>query len=237
MNNAVKKIQADLFSMKDDGYRDFNSALIPNISKECFMGVRTPALRAYAKKLFKSSPEAVDEFLSDLPHSYFEEKQLHGFLIEQIMDYDKCIATLGAFLPYVDNWSTCDSMNPKALKKDLPALLTAAKKWINSPHEYTCRYGIGILMRYFLDEEFKPEYPALVADIRREEYYVKMMVAWYFATALAKQYNEAIVYIEQQKLEPWTHNKSIQKAIESYRVRAENKEYLKSLKIKKLVSR
>lgn len=232
MNDTVKKIRSDLFSMKDDVYRDFNSALIPNISKECFIGVRTPALRAYAKKLFKSAPEVVDEFLSDLPHSYFEENQLHAFLIEQIIDHNKCMSALEAFLPYVDNWATCDSMNPKALKKDLPALLTAAKKWIGSQHEYTCRYGIGVLMRYFLDDSFEPEYSALVADVRRDEYYVKMMVAWYFATALAKQYDAVIGYIKERRLDKWTHNKAIQKAIESYRVTDKHKAYLRTLRMK-----
>lgn len=228
--NCTDKILSDLFAMQDIAYRDFNSSLIPNLDKSVFIGVRTPVLRYYAKELSKNYPETTKEFLSKLPHRYFEEDQLHAFLIEQIKDYDECLQRLEAFLPYVDNWATCDSMNPKVLKRHLTELLGRVKIWISSPHEYTCRCGIGVLMRYFLDEYFDTEYPELVSSIRRDEYYVKMMVAWYFATALAKQYEAVVGYIENGILDKWTHNKSIQKAVESYRVPNENKEYLKTLR-------
>lgn len=218
--------------MKDEKYKEFNSSLIPNIQKESVIGIRTPILRAYSKVLYKNTPEKALEFMSCLPHRYFEENQLHAFLIEQIKDYRECMSAFEEFLPYVDNWATCDTMNPKALKKDLPELLEKAREWISSPHEYTCRYGIGVLMRYFLDEQFKIEYLILAADIRREEYYIKMMVAWYFATALAKQYDSVIPFIENRLLDKWIHNKTIQKATESYRVLPEHKAYLKSLRIK-----
>ncbi len=231
MASCIKTIQTELFAMKDEGYRDFNSSLIPNIAKESVIGVRTPALRAYSKSLYKNEKDRALDHMSRLPHRYFEENQLHAFLIEQINDYDECIAALEAFLPYVDNWATCDSMNPKVLKKHLPELLIKAREWLFSRHEYTCRYGIGVLMRYFLDEHFAPELLKLVADVRRDEYYIKMMVAWYFATALAKQYNAALPYVENRLLDKWTHNKTIQKAIESYRVANEHKAYLKTLRI------
>ena len=228
--NCTDKILSDLFAMQDIAYRDFNSSLIPNLDKSVFIGVRTPALRSYAKTLYKNAPMVTKEFMSNLPHRYFEEDQLHAFLIELIKDSTECMARLEDFLPYVNNWATCDSMNPKALKHNLPELLERAKIWMSSSHEYTCRYGIGVLMRYFLDANFDPGYPALVAGVRRDEYYVKMMVAWYFATALAKQYEAVIDYIENGKLDKWTHNKSIQKAVENYRVANENKEYLKTLR-------
>lgn len=230
--NCREEIRSDLFAMQDCGYRDFSSSLITTVDENAFIGVRTPALRSYAKNLYKNDPMMADVFISELPHKYFEENQLHAFIIEQIKDYNKCIMRLEAFLPYVDNWSTCDSMNPKILKTNLVALLEKAKVWISSSHEYTCRYGIGVLMRYFLDERFDPEYPKLISGIHRDEYYVKMMVAWYFATALAKQYDSVIFYVENNVLDKWTHNKAIQKAIESYRVSDINKEYLRTLRRK-----
>ena len=229
--NCTDKILSDLFAMQDIAYRDFNSSLIPNLDKSVFIGVRTPVLRYYAKEFFKNYPETTKEFMSKLPHRYFEEDQLHAFLIEQIKDYDECLQRLEAFLPYVDNWATCDSMNPKVLKRHLPELLGRVKIWISSPHEYTCRCGIGVLMRYFLDEYFDTEYPELVSSIRRDEYYVKMMVAWYFATALAKQYGSAMVYLKEKPLPRWTHNKTIQKAIESYRLNEFQKRCIKEMKL------
>ncbi len=230
MNNisAEEQIRTKLFELQDLEYRDFNSKLIPNIEVETQIGIRTPKLRKYAKELSKT-PEAM-EFLNILPHKYFEENSLHGFLLETIKDYDSAIQYMDAFLPYIDNWATCDCTSPKVFKKHPAELLEKAKEWIASDHTYTIRYGIGTLMRYYLDEHFKPEYLELAASVNSQEYYVKMMVAWYFATALAKQYEATIPYIENHILGKWTHNKTIQKAIESYRITPEQKTYLRTLK-------
>ena len=195
------------------------------------IGVRTPDLRKLSKEL--AGTELAEEHLRNLPHQYYEEDNLHGFLIEKIKDYDKCIEELNKFLPYVDNWATCDMMSPKVLKKHLPELLEQIKAWMASEHTYMIRFGMKTLMTFYLDEEFREEYLEMVASVQSEEYYIKMMVAWFFATALAKQYEAALPYIENQKLEIWTHNKAIQKAVESYRITAEQKVYLKSLKLKK----
>lgn len=229
-NEVGLKIRGQLFEMQDLGYRDFQSKLIPNIDPETVIGIRTPQLRKYAKTLAKTSDAA--EFLKLLPHQYYDENNLHGFLVESIKDYDTCIAEVDRFLPYVDNWATCDLMSPKVFQKHLPELLEKIRIWLKSDHTYTIRFGIGMLMRFYLDDAFSEEYPELVAGVCSEEYYVRMMVAWYFATALAKQYDAVVPYLEQRHLEPWTHNKAIQKAIESYRITAEQKEYLRSLKVK-----
>lgn len=223
-------IQKRLFELQDLKYRDFNAKLIPTVDKDTVIGVRTPATRALAKELAGSQEAA--EFMKVLPHEYYEENNLHGCLIEQIKDYNECIAELNRFLPYVDNWATCDMMSPKVLKKHLPELLEQIKEWMASEHIYTVRFGIEMLMRYYLDDQFTPEYLEWVADIRSEEYYLRMMVAWYFATALAKQYEETLPYIENRKLDQWTHNKAIQKAVESYRVTDEQKAYLRTLRWK-----
>lgn len=215
----------DLFAMQDKEYKKFISALLPTVDPETIIGIRTPALRAYAKKM--ADREA---FMRELPHKYFEENNLHAFLIEQIRDYDACIAALNDFLPYVDNWATCDSMRPRALKKEPARLLSDIERWLSSDHTYTIRFGIQLLMLYYLDEYFDPAYLARVAAIASEEYYVNMMIAWYFATALAKQYDAAIPYLENRRLSPWVHAKTIQKAIESYRITPEQKEILRSLK-------
>lgn len=224
------KIQERLFELQDLKYRDFNAKLLPTVDKDTIIGVRTPATRKLAKELAGS--EAAKEFLQTLPHEYYEENNLHGCLVEQIKDYDRCIEALNTFLPYVDNWATCDMMSPKVLKKHLPELLEQIKVWMASEHVYTVRFGIEMLMRHYLDEEFQSEYLEWVAEVRSEEYYLKMMVAWYFATALAKQYEAALPYIEDRKLEKWAHNKAIQKAVESYRITDEQKVYLKTLKCK-----
>ena len=224
------EIQKKLFALQDLKYRDFNAALLPTVNKETVIGVRTPEIRKLAKML--AGTKEAEEFLQTLPHEYYEENNLHGCLIEQIKEYDKCIEALNAFLPYVDNWGTCDLMSPKVLKNHLSELLEQIKIWMASEHIYTVRFGIEMLMRYYLDEEFKPEYLEWVTEIRAEEYYLKMMVAWYFATALAKQYETALPFIEKRKLEKWTHNKAIQKAVESYRITDEQKIYLKTLKWK-----
>lgn len=220
-------IEGRLFELQDPAYRDFHSRLMPTIDKETIIGVRTPQLRKLAKELSRM-PESA-EFLRRLPHRYYEENNLHGFLIEMIRDYDACIEAINTFLPYVDNWATCDLMMPKVFAKHLPELLVQAKEWIASDATYTVRFGIGVLMRFYLDEEFSLDYAELVAGVRSEEYYVNMMVAWYFATALAKQYEAVLPFLEQRRLDRWTHNKAIQKAVESYRITDEQKAYLKTL--------
>ena len=223
-------IKEKLFELKDDKYRDFQVKLIPNIDSDTIIGVRTPDLRKYAKELISSDNYL--KFLNKLPHQYFDENQLHAFIISQLKDYDECLSYVNKFLPYVDNWATCDQMSPKIFKKYPDKLLEQIKLWIKSKETYTIRFGICMLMQYYLDNNFKSEYLKLVANIKSDEYYVNMMIAWYFATALAKQYDSTIVYIEDKKLAVWTHNKTIQKAIESYRITQEQKAYLKSLKIK-----
>jgi len=224
-------IRDELFKMQDIEYRDFNSKLIPTVKKEDMIGVRTPELRKYAKKLLKE--EGMEDFLHSLPHKYFDENQLHAFIISEIKDFKFCIDELINFLPYLDNWATCDQLSPKIFKKHRNDLLPHIYEWLKSDKTYTVRFGIGMLMEHFLDEDFKTEYPEMVAAVRSEEYYINMMTAWYFATALAKQYESILPFIESNKLDTWTHNKSIQKAIESNRISAEQKNYLKVLKIKK----
>lgn len=219
-----------LFSVQDLKYRDFNAKLIPNIEKDTVIGVRTPLLRSYAKEMIKNGDAS--EFLAELPHKYFEENQIHAFIISELKDYDNVISELERFLPYIDNWATCDQLVPKVFKKNTDKLVDMATEWINSDRTYTIRFGIGVFMRYFLDDKFSKEYLYLIANIRSDEYYVNMMIAWYFATALAKQYSLAVVCVEENHLDKWVHNKTIQKACESYRVTDEHKAYLKSLKIK-----
>ncbi|MBP3611419.1 MAG: DNA alkylation repair protein [Lachnospiraceae bacterium] len=219
-----------LFELQDLSYKQFHSKLMPTIAPEVIIGVRTPALRKLAKEL-AGTPEA-QAFLQELPHQYYEENNLHGFLLEAVREFDTCIAAVNEFLPYVDNWATCDMMSPKVLKKDLPRLYEWVQRWIASGETYTIRFGVNMLMKYYLDEAFSVEYPELVASISSEEYYVKMVVAWYFATALAKQYEVILPYLTEHRLDVWTHNKTIQKAVESYRITAEQKRYLKTLKRK-----
>ncbi len=223
-------IEKVLFELQDEKYRDFQSALTPTVNKTEFIGVRTPELRSCAKELKKR--EDINEFLEDLPHRYFEENQLHAFIISEIKNFDECIKELNLFLPYVDNWATCDQMSPKVFKKHKEELLKYIDDWIKSEETYTIRFGIKMLMSHFLDEDFNPVYPEKVSEIRSGEYYVNMMIAWYFATALAKQYESILPFIENKKLETRTHNKAIQKAVESRRITPGQKEYLKSLKIK-----
>lgn len=226
-----KDIEDRLFALQDKGYKEFHSRLMPTVNPDSIIGVRTPALRKLAKELAKQ-PEYM-EYIHMLPHDYYDENNLHGFLIETIKDYDECVAAVNEFLPYVDNWATCDLMSPKVFKKHRMELLEQIKIWLASDQTYTIRYGIEMLMTHYLDEDFKKEYLAWVAEIRSEEYYVNMMIAWYFATALAKQPADTLPYIEQVRLDTWTHNKAIQKAVESYRISPEQKAYLKTLKIKK----
>lgn len=223
----MEKIVKELFEMQDEKYRDFQSALIPGSDLEKVIGIRTPLLRKYAKNLPLEDAKA---FLLELPHEYFDENQLHAFIVSEIKDIDACIKEVNIFLPYVDNWATCDQMSPVIFKKHKDKLLVEVKRWIASSETYTVRFGIKMLMQHFLDEDFNIEYPEMVAKIQSEEYYVKMMIAWYFATALAKQYDSVIPFIEEGRLEKWTHNKAIQKSIESYRITAEQKKYLRTLK-------
>lgn len=224
-------IQERLFALQDGDYGDFHSSLLPGFPREYFIGIRVPVLRKFVKE-YKKEEEA-REFLTQLPHTYYEESMVHAFLIAEIKDYDTCIKAVEAFLPYINNWAVCDGLSPKVFKDHKLELLEKIKQWIPSDHPYTCRFGMGMLMRWFLDEDFRPEYLEMPATVRSEEYYVNMMTAWFFATALAKQWDAAIPYLEKQVLDPWTHNKTIQKARESFRITPEQKEYLKTLKIKK----
>ena len=227
----TETIRRELFEMQDIKYREFQAKLMPTVDPEKMIGVRTPELRKYAKQVIKSGDAA--EFIKELPHDYFDENQLHAFIISEMKDYEKCIAEVNRLLPYVDNWATCDQLSPKVFKKHKEELLAEIRKWIRSEETYTIRFGIGMLMQHFLDEDFKAEYPEMVAGVRSEEYYVNMMIAWYFATALAKQYDEVISFIQNNRLDKWTHNKAIQKSVESYRITPEQKAYLKKLKREK----
>ena len=224
-----KLIEKRLFELRDEEYRSFQGALMPTVERERIIGVRVPALRKLAKELFGT--EEAREFMHVLPHKYYEENCLHGFLIEQIKDFDSCLSALDEFLTYVDNWATCDMTSPKILKNDTDRLYRKIKEWIASGKTYTVRYGIVMLMRHYLDVKFDVEQLALVGAIRSDEYYVNMAVAWYFATALAMQYESVIPYFENKVLGKWIHNKSIQKAVESYRITKEIKERLRTLKI------
>ena len=211
-----------------ESYREFQSRIVPDVPKETILGVRTPDMRRIAKEI--RGTEEAEAFLAELPHQYYEENLVHFFLIAMIRDFDECVKAVETFLPYVDCWPVCDQSSPKAFAKNHEKLLPLIRKWIGSEHVYTVRFGIRMLMNEFLGEDFRPEYPEWVAGVTNEDYYVRMMVAWYFATALAKQYDESVVYIEDRRLEPWTHRKAIQKAIESYRVSDEHKAHLKTFR-------
>lgn len=221
-------ILKELLDLREEEYADFQSRLTPGIDRERFIGVRIPKLRKLAG-IFKKTT-ASKEFLGELPHYYFEENMLHGLLIAEIKDYDMCIAELEKFLPFIDNWAVCDVLSPKVFKKHKTELFSEIQKWSDSKDTYICRFGIGMLMRYFLDEDFTPEHLKIPANIHSEEYYVNMMLAWYFATALAKQWKDTIVLLETGVLDKWVHNKTIQKARESFRITGGQKEYLKGLK-------
>ena len=224
-----RDIQKELLLLADNGYREFHARLMPTVDKEKIIGIRTPVLRKYAKGVRGA---AADEFLNDIPHFYYEENNLHAMLVEGIKDANEQAGALDKFLSQIDNWATCDLLRPKALFKQPELLLEKIKEWLKSEHAYTVRFGMGMLLSRFLDEDFSPEYLELVAAVKSEEYYVKMMQAWYFATALAKQWDSAVCYITESGLEKWTHNKTIQKACESYRITPEQKAFLKRLKQK-----
>ena len=224
------EIRQRLFALQDIKYRDFHSKLIPNIDKESIIGVRMPELRKLAKEY--SNREGIEEFLDTLPHRYYDEYNLHGFMISELKDYAETVRHLDAFLPYVDNWSTCDLLSPKSFKRARDILPQDIERWLNAEHLYTVRFGIEMIMTHYLDEDFDPAYLSRVASIKSGEYYLNMMLAWFFATALAKQWTDTVPYIENRCLDKWTHNKTIQKAIESYRVSDEHKAYLRTLKLK-----
>ena len=213
-----------LMKVKDDKYKEFQAKLVPNIPSDTIIGIRTPVMRKIAKEIFES--EDKESFLNDLPHKYYEENLIHFFMVSMIKDFDMCIKEVEKFLPYVDCWPVSDQASPKSFKKNHEKLLPYIKKWIRSKHIYTSRFGIRMLMNEYLDNDFKKEYLELIASVKSDDYYLKMMVAWFFATALAKQYAATIKYIENRCLDPWIHKKAIQKAIESYRVSDEHKEYL-----------
>lgn len=222
-------IKEELLALQDISYADFQAKLITNIPRDLFIGVRVPELRKLAKKVIEE-PET-SKFLKNLPHKYYDENMLHGLIISEIKDYDACLVAVDEFLPYVDNWAVCDIMSPKIFKKNKTALLEKIKEWSASEKTYTCRFGIEMLMSHFLDDDFKPEYLEIALSVNSEDYYVQMMVAWFFATALAKEWDATIKYIEDHRLDRWTHNKAIQKARESKRITPKEKEYLKSLKV------
>ena len=225
------EIEERLFALQDKGYRDFHKKLVPTVPQDKIIGVRTPALRKLAKEIVQMGE--AEAFLARLPHRYFDENQLHAFIISGLKDYGECMAHLQEFLPYIDNWATCDQLSPKVFKQHRQELLKEIRKWLESEETYTVRFAIGMLMHNFLDEDFDEAYLSMVAEVRSEEYYVNMMIAWYFATALAKQYEAALPFIEGNRLAAWTHNKAIQKAVESRRVSAAHKEYLRGLRTRR----
>ena len=221
----MEEIQKHLFELQDMAYRDFHSRLMPDIDKETVIGIRVPMLRKYAKSI--AGTELAEKFIKELPHCYYEENNLHMMLITGIKDYDRCISEIERFLPYIDIWATCDFPAPKCFENHKEDLLPVIKRWIASSETYTIRYGIGMLMRLYLDADFDPEYVRIVAEVKSDEYYVNMMIAWYMATALAKQWDAVIPYIEEHRMSDWVHRKTIQKAVESYRITDEQKRYLK----------
>ena len=230
MSNIIDEIREEFFKYQDVEYRNFQAGLVPTADVSASIGVRTPGLRRMAKEFMKR--EDIGVFLDSLPHEYFEENQLQAFIISEMKDYEACMERLTAFLPYVDNWATCDQMSPKIFKKHRAELLEEIKIWIKSEHTYTVRFAICMLMEHFLNEDFDISYPEMVSKVRSEEYYINMMTSWYYATAHAKQYDAVLHFIEEKKLDVWTHNKAIQKSIESRRITPEQKEYLRGLKIK-----
>ena len=226
--SAITEIQERLFALADPGYKQFHSRLMPTVSPEAVIGVRTPLLRALAAE-WAGKPLA-EEFLRALPHRYYEENNLHALLIMREKDYGRALALVEDFLPYIDNWATCDTLRPRVFARHREELMEAIERWLASEHPYTVRFGLGMLMTHYLDDAFLPAYPARAAAVKSEEYYVKMMVAWYFATALAKQYRPTLTYLSKNNLEVWTHNKAIQKALESHRITTEQKTLLRKMK-------
>ena len=229
MNGISEEIRQKLHELQDTEYGDFNAKIIPNIGRSRIIGVRSPALKELLKQ-YKSAD--MSGFLADLPHRFVEEDYIHAQLLNRIKDFGTCMTGVETFLPYIDNWATCDTLAPKVFEKNRPAVLQSIEKWHGSGHTYTVRFGTGCLMRYFLGSDFDVRYAEMAAGVRSDEYYINMMTAWYFATALAKNYGEVLPFIEQKRLDKWTHNKAIQKAVESYRITPEQKQYLRTLKIR-----
>ena len=230
MTETEKLVRESLISMKDDEYKNFHSKLMPTVNPDKIIGIRVPVLRKFSAEIWKNGTGEL--FIKNLPHKYYEEDNVHAFCIEKITDIDTAIAETERFLPYIDNWATCDMFSPKVFAKHTDIIFKKSLEWIKSDHAYTVRYGIGMLMRYFLDENFSADVLKIVSEIRREEYYVNMMIAWFFATAITKQYESAIRYIEENRLADWVHNKVIQKINESNCIDRKIKEYVKALKIK-----
>ena len=228
MTDVENLVRGSLLSMKDDEYKNFHSKLMPTVNPDKIIGIRVPVLRKFSAEIWKNGIGEL--FIKNLPHKYYEEDNVHAFCIEKITDIDTAIAETESFLPYIDNWATCDMFTPKVFARHPDIIYEKCLEWIKSDHVYTVRYGIGMLMRYFLDENFSEDVLKIVSEIRSEEYYVNMMIAWFFATAITKQYESAIRYIEENRLADWVHNKTIQKAIESKVVFVETKEYLRTLK-------
>lgn len=226
----MTELQKRLFDLQDKEYKEFHQKLMPTVNPDCVIGIRTPVLRKFAKDF--ANEDGAEKFLKSLPHKYYEENNLHAFLLMGEKDFDTALAKTEEFLPYIDNWATCDVFNPKIFAKNTDRLIGRIYEWIKSGKTYTVRYGIGLLMSYYLDENFKEEYAKTVSQVRSDEYYINMMIAWYFATALAKQYDSVIKYLTEKRLPDWVHNKTIQKAVESFRISPETKEYLKTLRIK-----
>lgn len=225
---TVEEIREKLLALQDVKYRDFTSKLMPTVDKNKIIGVRSPLLRSFARQLVKEGEYG--EFISDLPHKYYEEDNLHGFIIEGIKDYEKCIPEIQRFVPFIDNWATCDCTRPKVLKKYPERTLELVGEFLRSDKVYIKRYGIGLLLSFYLDELFSSEHLEMLSEIESDEYYINMMLSWYFATALCKQWEATIPFIENRRLPLWVHRKTIQKAIESYRITDEQKAYLRTLK-------
>ena len=226
----INYIRSRLFELQDETYRTFHAKLMPGVDRECIIGVRTPLLKTLAKELAKK--DGIEEFLQDLPHAYYDEYNLHGFVISECKEYEKTVKYVDELLPYVNNWATCDLLSPKVFKKNHIRLEQDIMRWMASDHTYTIRFGIEMVMSHFLDRDYDSKWLERVSAIRSEEYYVNMMIAWFFATALAKQWDDAVVYLENQKLDLWVHNKTIRKAVESYRITDEQKAYLRGMKRK-----
>lgn len=228
---SEEQIRNELFALQDKEYHNFHAKLVPNLSSDEIIGIRTPVLRKYAASI--AGTVLAEEYLTILPHTYYEENNLHAMLIASMKDYKEIIRETERFLPYIDNWATCDLPPSKVLAKHLPELIEKCKEWMASSHTYTIRYGLEMLMRFYLEETtFQAEYLEHATELRSDEYYVNMMIAWFFATALAKQYDATIPYLQEYRLDIWVHNKTIQKAVESYRITKEQKEYLRTLKMK-----
>lgn len=223
-------IREELFAMREPEYAEFQRRLIPNIPPATIVGVRVPKIRALAKRVSRTME--AEAFLDELPHKTFDENLLHGMLVAEMKDFDRCLEAVDRFLPFIDNWAVCDTLSPKVFKKGKERLLEKVRGWVSSEHEYTCRFGIGMLLTYFLDEDFETELLTIPASISSDAFYVRMMISWFFATALAKQWDATIPYITENRLAPWILNKTIQKAIESRRISDERKAFLREFKRK-----